>query len=295
MQLNIISGPTASGKTDLTIRLAEHFHSEILSADSRQFYKKMDIGTAKPSAAELAQVPHHFISFLEPEEEYNIGRYEQGALSLLEELFKKQEHVFMTGGSGLYIKAVCEGMDELPESEESLRAELTSLYKESGIKVLQERLQIADPEYYEEADINNPHRLIRALEVITITGEKYSTLRKHKPKERPFTIKHFSLLVERDDLYTRINTRVDKMMKSGLLDEVKSLLPYRNCNALQTVGYREFFDFLDDKYSLGEAIELVKQNTRHYAKRQMTWLRKQPNIDWITSSEFDEIIQKIQD
>ena len=291
----VVTGPTATGKTVFTIRLAAHFNSEIISADSRQFYRKMNIGTAKPSMQEQAAVPHHFIDFLNPDEDYNIGRFESDALQLVSELFQKHDSVFVTGGSGLYIKTLCEGIDELPEANESIRTELMREWKENGLQSLQDKLQKEDPEYFQIVDLNNPHRILRALEVIQLSGKPYSSFRTQSKKIRSFDIYKIALLIDRDELYERINKRVDSMMEKGLLEEVRTLLPYRNTNALQTVGYREFFDYFDGKVSLSEAINLVKQNTRHYAKRQMTWMRKQEDLHWVEADEIDEVIHRLEE
>lgn len=291
----VVTGPTATGKTVFTIRLAAHFNSEIISADSRQFYRKMNIGTAKPSMQEQAAVPHHFIDFLNPDEDYNIGRFESDALQLVSELFQKHDSVFVTGGSGLYIKTLCEGIDELPEANESIRTELMREWKENGLQSLQDKLQKEDPEYFQIVDLNNPHRILRALEVIQLSGKPYSSFRTQSKKIRSFDIYKIALLIDRDELYERINKRVDSMMEKGLLEEVRTLLPYRNTNALQTVGYREFFEYFDGKISLSDAINLVKQNTRHYAKRQMTWMRKQEDLHWVEADEIDEVIHRLEE
>lgn len=286
-KLIVIAGPTASGKTALSIEFAQHYSSEILSADSRQFYKKMDIGTAKPSPAERKKIPHHFIDFLDITTKYNAGRFEQEALQKVTSLFAKHNILFLSGGSGLYIDALCKGVDELPETVPEIRNELNELYKKKGIEILQSKLKDADPEYYSVTDINNPHRLIRALEVITLSGKKFSSLRMNEKKIRDFTTKKIGLLIEREQLYNRINNRVDEMILSGLINEVESLLPYRNENALQTVGYKEIIDYLDGKIILADAIDLIKQNTRNYAKRQMTWFRRDTEIRWFDPSEIN--------
>ena len=288
-KLVVITGPTASGKTSLSIRLALHYQSEILSADSRQFYRKMDIGTAKPSKEELEKVTHHFINSLEIDEKYNVGRFEEDALKKTSLLFDNYDILFLTGGSGLYIDALCNGIDDLPETEISVREELNRIYKTEGIEALQKKLLETDPEYYSQTDLNNPHRLIRALEVSIITGCKYSSFRKNISKERDFITRKIGLLVDRAELYNRINLRVDAMIKNGLVKEVQTLLLYRNANALQTVGYKEIIDYLDNKISLDEAIETIKQNTRNYAKRQMTWFRRDKEIHWFEPEEFESI------
>lgn len=293
-KLVVIAGPTASGKTSLSIRLALHYQSEILSADSRQFYRKMDIGTAKPSKEELEKVPHHFINSLEIDEKYNVGRFEEEALKKTSLLFNNYDILFLTGGSGLYIDALCKGIDDLPETEISVREELNKLHKTEGIEALQKKLLETDPEYYSQTDLNNPHRLIRALEVSIMTGCKYSSLRKNSSKERDFITKKIGLLIDRAELYNRINVRVDAMIKNGLVKEVQALLPYRNENALQTVGYKEIIEFLDHKISLNQAIEAIKQNTRNYAKRQMTWFRRDKEIHWFEPGEFESICRFIE-
>ncbi len=294
-KLIVVTGPTASGKTSLAIKLALHFNSEIISADSRQFYRMMDIGTAKPSKEDLEKIPHHFINFLDPDEKYNIGRFETEALEKINFLFKKHDFLFLTGGSGLYIDAVCNGIDDLPESTPGIRAELNSIYNTGGIELLQNKLLEVDPEYYREADLKNPHRLIRAIEVTLITGKKYSSLRKNQKKKRDFNVRKIGLLIDRDELYKRINMRVDDMIKNGLVNEVRSLLTYRNENALQTVGYKEIIDYLDGKNSLENAVNLIKQNTRNYAKRQMTWFRKDPDIKWFEPWETEKMIEFINE
>lgn len=289
-KLIVITGPTASGKTDLSIRVAKHFNTCIISADSRQFYKKMNIGTAKPDAAQLAEVPHFFIDFLEPGEEYNIGKFETDVLALLEDLFKKHDHVILCGGSGLYIKTITEGMDELPEGDKELRTKLTDEWDKNGRETLLGQLKQLDPVYYEAVDQMNKHRVIRALEVSLITGKPFSSFRTQKKKERPFESLYFSIVIPRDELYERIDRRVNRMIEEGLVEEARSLLPYRSFNALQTVGYRELFDHFDGKYDLNTAIAMIKQNTRNYAKRQMTWIRKVADVHQIGPEDDDKII-----
>lgn len=277
----------------MAIEVARELNAEIISADSRQFYRKMSIGTAKPSASELKQVKHHFIDTLNPEEDYNIGRFEIDALQKIEELHQKNDDVIMAGGSGLYIKAVCEGLDELPASDPDFRKQLELQLLEKGVDFLAEQLKVKDPVYYEEVDRKNPHRLIRALEVIESTGQPFSSFRKNNITERPFQIIKIAILVDRDTLYDNINRRVDKMFADGLVEEVRTLLPYRFNNALQTVGYAEIFEYFDGKISLDVAKEMIKQNTRHYAKRQMTWFRKEQGIHWVeNAAEALEIISR---
>ena len=287
-KLIVIGGPTASGKTGLAIALAKKFHAEIISADSRQFYNKLDIGTAKPSTTELNSVVHHFINFLEPNEDYNIGRFEIDALKKIEELFKTNEYVVLVGGSGLYIQAVCEGIDELPESDPILREKFKKIIEEDGLEKLAEYLKEKDPEYFEIVDKKNKHRIIRALEVIEQSGITYTELRKSNKKIRPFDIIKIAIDLDRKELYHKINERVDDMMKLGLVGEVTSLLPYRNLNALKTVGYEEIFDYLDHTIPLDEAVELIKKHSRNYAKRQVTWFKRDKKFEWIKGNLLEE-------
>ena len=287
-KLIVIGGPTASGKTGLAIALAKKFHAEIISADSRQFYNKLDIGTAKPSTTELNSVVHHFINFLEPNEDYNIGRFEIDALKKIEELFKTNEYVVLVGGSGLYIQAVCEGIDELPESDPILREKFKKIIEEDGLEKLAEYLKEKDPEYFEIVDKKNKHRIIRALEVIEQSGITYTELRKSIKKIRPFDIIKIAIDLDRKELYHKINERVDDMIKLGLVGEVTSLLPYRNLNALKTVGYEEIFDYLDHTIPLDEAVELIKKHSRNYAKRQVTWFKRDKKFEWIKGNLLEE-------
>lgn len=273
--LIVIGGPTASGKTALAIEKALEYKTEIISFDSRQFYKEMSIGTAKPSAEELSQVKHHFIDHISIEEEWNAGIYERKAIEKLNELFLSHDYLVAVGGSGLYLNALLYGFDELPDKDENLRNALQQELEEKGIESLQEKIKVLDPVYFEKGEIRNPHRLMRAIEVSTIMGKPYSSLKTAGAIERNFEYQVYMIHHDRDKLYERINLRVDQMIKDGLVDEVKSLLPYRNHNALQTVGYKEIFEYLDGKFTLEEAIEKVKQNTRRYAKRQITWFKNQ--------------------
>lgn len=279
--LIVIAGPTASGKTAAAIEVARHFDTVVVSADSRQFYREMSIGTAKPNAEELAAAKHYFIDTLSIAENYTAGDYEKQCLDLLKELFKTHPVVLLAGGSGLFIKAVCEGFDEFPDVDPQIRERLNSELEANGIAYLQEKLKTADTDYYAQVDIGNPQRVIRALEIFESTGKPYSTFRKSTINKRPFRILKFGLDMPREALYNRINQRVDIMVKQGLIDEVKSLLPYRHLNALNTVGYSELFDYFDGKADLNSALELVKQNTRRFAKRQMTWFRKDKDILWV--------------
>ncbi len=284
-----IVGPTAIGKTDVAISLAQQFTTEIVSADSRQFFKEMTIGTAKPLPEELAAVPHHFINSHSITEPFSVGDFEKAGLLLLEKLFKKHAIVFLVGGSGLYVQAITQGFDNLPKAPPEIRAELNKQLTEEGIERLQKRLEALDPTYYAEVDICNPQRLIRALEVCISTGQTFSSYRSHAANERLFEVLTIGLNTERSQLYTQINKRVDNMMELGLLAEVETLLPYRDLNALQTVGYQELFNFFGGIKSLDKAVEEIKQNTRHFAKRQLTWFRKNTKTHWFEPQQIAEI------
>jgi len=293
--LLVVAGPTAVGKTDLCINLAKKFNTCIVSADSRQFFNEMNIGTAKPSLIELSQVKHYFINHLSITSDYDVGKYEKEALPLLEELFKSRNLVILTGGSGLYIDAVTHGFDDIPAVDESIRAGLNLIFEREGIAVLQEKLQLLDPVYYEKVDINNPQRLIRALEVSMGTGKSFSSFRKRKKTSRPFKVLKIGLERERKELYDRIDQRVERMVAAGLFEEAKALYPMRHYNALQTVGYKEIFGYLEGKYDKEEAINLLKRNSRRYAKRQMTWFRRDEGFHWFHPSQMQEIVELIND
>jgi tRNA dimethylallyltransferase len=284
-----IVGPTAVGKTNVAITLAQQFSTEIVSADSRQFFKEMSIGTAKPSPEELAAAPHHFINSHSITQAFSVGDFEKEAISLLENLFEKHSIAFLVGGSGLYVQAITQGFDSLPKAPPELRAELNKQLTEKGIESLQKRLEALDPTYYNEVDIYNPQRIIRALEVCISTGQPFSAYRTHAANERPFEVLTIGLNTERSQLYDRINKRVDTMMEQGLLAEVETLLPYRELNALQTVGYQELFDYLEGKKSLEKAVEEIKQNTRRFAKRQLTWFRKNTETHWFEPQQVSQI------
>ncbi len=288
--LIVIAGPTAIGKTALAIEIAKHFQTEIISADSRQFFREMSIGTAKPSNEELQAVQHHFINSHSIHDEVSVGTYEKEALELLEKLFLIHNIVILVGGSGLYINAVLNGFDNLPEVVEETRERLNRQLQEKGMESLQKELEQADPDYFAEVDINNPQRVIRALEVYYATGKPFSSYRTGVKKQRPFNTFVVGLNTEREMLYARINKRVDQMISEGLVDEVKSLYPHRHLNSLNTVGYSEIFDYLDEKISLEQAIENIKQNTRRFAKRQITWFKKVENIQWFKPEQKEEIL-----
>ncbi|MFD2864974.1 tRNA (adenosine(37)-N6)-dimethylallyltransferase MiaA [Mucilaginibacter antarcticus] len=283
--LIVIAGPTASGKTAAAIRLAQYYHTVIVSADSRQFFREMAIGTAKPTPAELGQAKHYFIDSHAVTEPFSVGDFEKQGLALLDELFKSHDKVILVGGSGLYIKALCEGFDDIPQAEPAIREQLNTELAQYGIIPLQDKLKQADPAYYASADINNPQRVIRALEVYRQTGNPFSSYRKAKVNTRPFNILKIALDLPREVLYNRINKRVDMMVKDGLVDEVETLLPYRHLNALNTVGYSEVFAYLDNKITLDKAVEMIKQNTRRFAKRQLTWFRKDQDMVWLSPDE----------
>lgn len=291
--LVVVTGSTAVGKTKLCIDLALKYNTEILSCDSRQFYKEISIGTAKPTKSELEQVKHHFIGNLSVKKHYNVSEYEHDAIEKIEEIFKKKNIVFMTGGSGLYIDAVCNGIDSLPNPSPELRKKLKNKFEKEGLNSIQKQLKEIDPEYYNIVDVKNPSRILRALEVCIESGEKYSELRKNRKKERSFRVLKIVLNIERQELFQRINSRVDIMIKNGLLDEVKTVFPLKEYNALKTVGYRELFSYLENEIELKQAIENIKTNTRRYAKRQLTWLKKDSEYHWFSPNQKKEIIALI--
>jgi len=275
-----IVGPTAVGKTALSIKLAQKLNTEIVSADSRQFYREMEIGTAKPTTEELQKVNHYFINSLSIHEEYSVGHYEKDALQCLENLFKAHDKVLLVGGSGLFVKAVCEGLDTLPPGDEQIRKHYENLLTEKGLEPLQTELKAKDPAYFETVDKQNPRRLIRALEVISVTGKPYSDFRKRKPAHRDFEVIKIGLNTDREILRERIDKRVDEMLSAGWLDECRQLFPNRNLNALKTVGYSELFDFINGKTDWETTVTNIKTNTWHYAKRQLTWFRKDKEVNW---------------
>jgi tRNA dimethylallyltransferase len=290
-----VVGPTGVGKTDLCLKLAKKFNTQIISCDSRQFYREMNLGTAKPSPEELSEVPHHLINSLSIEQEYDVRKFEQDALNVLESLFKKHQIVLMTGGSGLFADAVVNGLDDIPEVEPEIRKELISEFEKKGLEWLQSEVAKADPEYYELVDHYNPQRLMRALEVYRGTGLKFSSFRVKKKVERSFKTIKIGLHRDREELYDRIDLRMDMMISSGLFEEAESLFEKRNLNALQTVGYSEIFGYLEGKYDREEAVRLLKRNSRRYAKRQLTWFRRDPDIRWFHPDQQEEIIEWIED
>jgi len=285
-----ILGPTAIGKTSLSIKVARHFQTEIISADSRQFFKEMSIGTAVPEKAELEAAPHHFIQHISVEEKYSVGDFEKEAIKKLETLFKEHSVVIMVGGSGLYVKAVTEGLDEFPQADPEIRKNLNEHLEKDGIDWLQKKLFVLDPEYYKTADVQNPHRLIRALEICIETGKPFSSFLNQKKPERNFKNIHIGLMADREMIYDRINKRVTLMIENGLVEEARNLYSQKDLNALNTVGYKELFQYFDGKTDLETAISEIKKNTRRFAKRQLTWFRKDPKIKWFDLNEDPENI-----
>ncbi|MFL5810872.1 MAG: tRNA (adenosine(37)-N6)-dimethylallyltransferase MiaA [Flavisolibacter sp.] len=285
-QVIIIAGPTASGKTAAAIHIAKQFKTEIISADSRQCYKELNIGVARPSEDELEEVKHHFIASHSIHEKITAADFEKYALQKADEIFRKNDKLVIVGGTGLYIKAFCEGMDEIPDVPEIIHHEVISSYRQDGLNWLQEEVKRLDQKFYESGENKNPQRLMRALEVFKSTGRSILNFRKGVKAKRDFEIVKCAFELPKEELHRNINHRVDKMMEHGLLEEVRSLIPYQHLNALQTVGYRELFDHFNGETSLQDAIELIKRNTRQYAKRQMTWFRKDKQIKWIRPGEY---------
>jgi tRNA dimethylallyltransferase len=286
-----IVGPTAIGKTRMAIALATHFGTEILSCDSRQFFKELRIGTAVPSAGELMAAPHHFIQHKSIFEAYSVGDFERDVIALLDKLFKKHDVVVMVGGSGLYAKAIIDGLDDFPEVDEVIRQELNEAYVQKGIEYLQELLKTLDEVQYNQMDVQNPQRLIRALEVCRASGKPYSSFLQRKEKQRDFTSVQIGLTADRTEVYERINKRVDMMLEEGLLIEAQNMMPYKHLNALQTVGYKELFSFFEGECSFEAAIEAIKMNTRRFAKRQFTWFQKDKRIKWFDyRSSLEEVV-----
>lgn len=294
--LIIVTGPTAVGKTDLSIRLAKHFKTEIISCDSRQIYTELNIGTAKPSKSELDEVPHHFINHKSIHDSYTAKMFSQEASQLLDSLFHIHATVIMTGGTGLYIKALIEGLDEFPEVSSKIINSLNLDFEEHGIEYLQNLLKEGDPDYYDKVDLHNSRRLIRALSVIKSSGKPYSSFLNKKKKELPFDFKYFVLNRPRAELYERINKRVDQMMEDGLLDEVKNLIEFQELSALKTVGYQELFPYIKEEVSYEHAVDKIKQHTRNYAKRQLTWFRKIEYATLLESNQnnFEQILKIIK-
>lgn len=293
-RLIVVVGATGSGKTDLSIRLAQHYGAPVVSTDSRQIYRGLPIGTAQPTDEQLQAAEHHFIASHEITQNFNCGEYEVQALALLERLFAKHGTVVAVGGSGLYVRALCEGMDDLPQADEQLRAQLTERMEREGVAALAEELRRLDPEYYGQVDRSNPARVQRALEVCLQTGRPYSQQRLGVRRERPFRIVKVGVDMPREVLYGRIDRRVDAMMEAGLEQEARAVYPFRHLNSLQTVGYKELFEWFDGAISREQAVELIKRNTRRYAKRQLTWFRRDAEIGWFAPDDFDRIVEYIE-
>jgi tRNA dimethylallyltransferase len=288
-----IVGPTAIGKTALAIEIAKQYQTDIISADSRQFFKEISIGTAKPTEEELRQVKHHFINSYSVTDEISVGSYEKEAIATIENLFLTHDVVVMVGGSGLYINAVLYGFDDIPDADTELRDQLNQQFQEKGISNLQEMLKVLDPVYYAQVDIHNQQRIIRGLEVCISTGKPFTSFRNSEQKQRSFDHIIIGLNTDREKLYAKINQRVDLMVKNGLVDEVTSLTAYKSLNALKTVGYSEIFNFLEGNSTLETAIEKIKLNTRHFAKRQVTWFKKYHQIFWFEPNEVETIKTKV--
>jgi tRNA dimethylallyltransferase len=281
----IICGPTAVGKTDIAIAVAQHYNTKIISADSRQCYKELNIGVARPTEAQLNAVQHYFINSHTIQQEVNTGEFEKYALAAAAEIFEGNDIAVMAGGTGLYVRAFCDGMDDIPAVDNTVRNDIADNYKQYGLEWLQLQVKTTDPAYFEKGEIQNPRRMMRALEVIRSTGFSITHFQQGQKKERPFNIVKVGLEVPREVLYHRINQRVHAMMQAGLLEEAVGLHPFRQLNALQTVGYRELFDYIQSQCTIERAVELVQQNSRHYAKRQLTWFKKDTTISWVQAGE----------
>ena len=292
--LIIVLGPTGVGKSDISIQLAKHYHSEIVSADSRQFFRELSIGTAVPSSEDLKIVPHHFIQNKSIHDYYNVSEYETEALHLINNLFVKVNPIILTGGSMLYVDTVCNGIDDIPTVDPEIRDDVIRWYEQNGIEALRQRLLEIDPEYYQIVDLNNPKRLLHAVEIHQMTGQTLTSFRKKTIKERPFRIIKIGINQDRKVLYERINQRVLKMMDAGLLEEAKTVYPYRKLNSLNTVGYKELFSYLDGECTLDEAIDLIQRNTRKYARKQLTWFRRDEKIKWFEPEQILEIIEFVE-
>ncbi len=292
--LIVVTGPTAVGKSDLCIHLAQHYGIPIINADSRQIYKEMKIGTAAPTEAQLRQVRHYFVGTLSIEQYYSASMYEEQVTALLNELFQQSDYALLSGGSMMYIDAVCNGIDDIPTVDDDTRATMKRRLAEEGLASLCEELRVLDPEHYAIVDKNNPRRVVHALEICHMTGKTYTSFRKNERKQRDYRIVKTALTLPREELYTRINKRVDMMMESGFLDEARSLIEKRQLNALNTVGYKELFTYLDGQWSLEEAVERIKGNTRRYARKQLTWYKKDPNITWFSPNDTELIIKHIE-
>ena len=292
-KLIVITGPTAVGKTELCLDVAKHFDIPIINADSRQIFRELKIGTARPTEEQMQNVRHYFVGILGLEDYYSASLFEQQVLELLGQQFQTRDFALMAGGSMMYIDAVCDGIDDIPTIDNETRALMKRRFAEEGLEVLVEELRRLDPEYYEIVDRQNPRRVVHALEICTMTGKTYTSFRRREKRQRPFDIIKIGLNRPREELYERINQRVDQMMADGLLDEVRSLYPQRHLNALNTVGYKELFDYIDGRWSLEEAVERIKGNTRRYARKQLTWYKKDEQIRWFHPDEKEQMINYI--
>lgn len=292
--LIVLLGPTGVGKTELSLQLAERLQAEIISADSRQLFKDLPIGTAAPTSQDLTRVKHHFISKLELTDYYSASQFEEDVMKLLDELFKTQDKVILTGGSMMYIDAITKGIDEIPTIDEKLRQEIKELWEKEGIEPIRSQLKLLDPVFYNQVDLKNHKRVIHALEICLMTGKPYSSLRTNQVKERPFRILKIGLKRDREELYERINRRVDLMMENGLLEEARKVYPFRALNSLNTVGYKELFQYFDGNWALDFAVEKIKQNSRIYSRKQMTWFKKDSEIQWFHPDETEAIFGYIE-
>lgn len=288
--LIVLIGPTGVGKTELSLRMAEHFHTHIISSDSRQLYADLKIGTAAPTAEQLQRVPHHFVGTLQLTDYYSAAQYESEVLAVLDDLFKQHETVLLTGGSMMYVDAICKGIDDIPTVDAETRALMLQRYEEEGLERMCAELKLLDPEYYKIVDLKNPKRVIHALEICYMTGKTYTSFRTQQKKARPFRIVKIGLTRDRAELYERINRRVDLMIEEGLVEEAKAVYPYRHLNSLNTVGYKEIFKYLDSEWELPFAIEKIKQNSRIYSRKQMTWFKRDQEIQWFHPAQEEEIL-----
>lgn len=288
--LIVLIGPTGVGKTELSLRIAEHFHTHIVSSDSRQLYADLKIGTAAPTPQQLQRVPHHFVGTLQLTDYYSAAQYEAEALAVLDNLFKQQDVVLLTGGSMMYVDAICKGIDDIPTVDADTRQLMLQRYEEEGLERICAELKLLDPEYYKIVDLKNPKRVIHALEICYMTGKTYTSFRTQQKKERPFRIIKIGLTRDRAELYQRINRRVDQMIEEGLVEEAKAVYPYRHLNSLNTVGYKEIFKYLDGEWELPFAIEKIKQNSRIYSRKQMTWFKRDKDILWFHPDEEERIL-----
>lgn len=288
--LIVLIGPTGVGKTELSLRMAEHFHTHIISSDSRQLYADLKIGTAAPTAEQLQRVPHHFVGTLQLTDYYSAAQYESEVLAVLDDLFKQHETVLLTGGSMMYVDAICKGIDDIPTVDAETRALMLHRYEEEGLERMCAELKLLDPEYYKIVDLKNPKRVIHALEICYMTGKTYTSFRTQQKKARPFRIVKIGLTRDRAELYERINRRVDLMIEEGLVEEAKAVYPYRHLNSLNTVGYKEIFKYLDGEWELPFAIEKIKQNSRIYSRKQMTWFKRDQEIQWFHPAQEEEIL-----